>query len=379
MGAVNGNHNDGHIRNIALALLIAICVLYYLHHSASPERDRTGACTPSSIDNEVREERHQQNADIPNPVQLQRPTGCWDGDYVLPNCGDLCNLRLTASYRGGHQLPFLKKRWECPRIIALLTYTVPPTCTLPLTQEEVPIEAWNMYTNNSWYPVTSKWLNATVISNKWKQYWVQDKVNWCVQQDQCCPQNISKRNCAGSYGVEVHLWMREYLLEHVQSVKGKDALVIGSQHPWLETLLLSMGARHVFTLEYDKLETKHPQLTTLLPDEAVALFEKGQRFDVVVSYSSLEHSGLTRYGDPPRPFGDLEAAAQAWCMLKPGGTFVLGVPARGNKGPTSALYWNAHREYNIDRLTALAANFRHKGAWRRVGGHVVMDLMKEDL
>ena len=41
--------------------------------------------------------------------------------------------------------------------------------------------------------------------------------------------------------------------------------------------------------------------------------------DFVVTYSSLEHSGLGRYGDKLNPAADLEAMAQAWCMLKPGG------------------------------------------------------------
>ena len=37
-------------------------------------------------------------------------------------------------------------------------------------------------------------------------------------------------------------------------------------------------------------------------------------FDAVVSFSSIEHSGLGRYGDALNPWGDLIAAAQAWYM-----------------------------------------------------------------
>ena len=35
-------------------------------------------------------------------------------------------------------------------------------------------------------------------------------------------------------------------------------------------------------------------------------------FDAVVSFSSIEHSGLGRYGDALNPWGDLIASAQAW-------------------------------------------------------------------
>ena len=44
-------------------------------------------------------------------------------------------------------------------------------------------------------------------------------------------------------------------------------------------------------------------------------------FDFAVSFSSIEHCGLGRYGDPLNPFGDFEAVAQVWCMCKPGALF----------------------------------------------------------
>ena len=40
--------------------------------------------------------------------------------------------------------------------------------------------------------------------------------------------------------------------------------------------------------------------------------EQNLNFDAVVSFSSIEHSGLGRYGDALNPWGDLIASAQAW-------------------------------------------------------------------
>ena len=40
--------------------------------------------------------------------------------------------------------------------------------------------------------------------------------------------------------------------------------------------------------------------------------EQKLNFDAVVSFSSIEHSGLGRYGDALNPWGDLIASAQAW-------------------------------------------------------------------
>jgi hypothetical protein len=49
-------------------------------------------------------------------------------------------------------------------------------------------------------------------------------------------------------------------------------------------------------------------------------------FDAMVTFSSVEHSGLGRYGDQLNPWGDLITMAKAWCVVKPGGLALVGVP-----------------------------------------------------
>ena len=68
-------------------------------------------------------------------------------------------------------------------------------------------------------------------------------------------------------------------------------------------------------------------------------------YDFAFSYSSLEHDGLARYGDPLNPFGDLESIARVHCLLRPGGLFFLGFPVAYD-----AVIWNAHRIYGQLRL-----------------------------
>ena len=55
------------------------------------------------------------------------------------------------------------------------------------------------------------------------------------------------------------------------------------------------------------------------------------QFDAMVTYSSLEHSGLGRYGDSLNPWGDLITMAQAWCLLKPGARALVGLPSEFSK------------------------------------------------
>jgi hypothetical protein len=68
------------------------------------------------------------------------------------------------------------------------------------------------------------------------------------------------------------------------------------QNPWLESIILEAGAAHITTLEYVEIDNDHPQITTILPDELSKKFLNGtlQPFDVMVTFSSLEHSGLAR-------------------------------------------------------------------------------------
>jgi hypothetical protein len=127
-------------------------------------------------------------------------------------------------------------------------------------------------------------------------------------------------------------------------VTGKRGLVIGSENPWLEAILLDYGAEHVTTLEFGTIRSGHPKLSSIKPNELTRKVLKGQLeqpFDFMFSFSSLEHDGLGRYGDILNPKGDLQMMARLMTILKPSGLFFLGLPT----DETDALFWNAHRVY----------------------------------
>ena len=89
----------------------------------------------------------------------------------------------------------------------------------------------------------------------------------------------------------------QHLLEDYIHVRNKHVLVIGSILPWIETLLLHLDVGHITTLEYDPYLTTNPKITTIAPTEFATLVMTGKApmFDAMVSFSSLEHSGLGRY------------------------------------------------------------------------------------
>lgn len=149
------------------------------------------------------------------------------------------------------------------------------------------------------------------------------------------------RKVSRYYG-DTDAWLYEALEKY--SIRGRDAVVVGSEMPWYECICSQYGAR-ITTIEYRRIDCRIPGLTVLTPDEYA---RQPRAFDVAVSISSLEHDGLGRYGDPINPRGDLQSMQKLRQLLKPDGLLLLAVPV----GP-DALVWNAQRIYGRRRLPLL--------------------------
>mmetsp|Transcript_20620 Transcript_20620/g.29535 ORF Transcript_20620/g.29535 Transcript_20620/m.29535 type:complete len:112 (+) Transcript_20620:76-411(+) len=52
--------------------------------------------------------------------------------------------------------------------------------------------------------------------------------------------------------------------EDYEYIKDKVGIVLGSQIPWAENGLIHYGANHVITVEYMKIVSGHPKLSTML-------------------------------------------------------------------------------------------------------------------
>ncbi|KAJ1439676.1 hypothetical protein B484DRAFT_443859 [Ochromonadaceae sp. CCMP2298] len=119
----------------------------------------------------------------------------------------------------------------------------------------------------------------------------------------------------------------------------------------------------VITLEYQQIYSDHPLLVTMTPAQLRANIRGGHMqlgtLDFAFSFSSLEHDGLGRYGDPLDAYADVKSLAQLHCLLKPGGLLFLGVPIGED-----ALEMNASRVYGYRRLGLLLAT-----GWRLLDVH----------
>jgi Caenorhabditis protein of unknown function, DUF268 len=149
-------------------------------------------------------------------------------------------------------------------------------------------------------------------------------------------------------------------LKQLDIVQDKHVMVLGTENPWLEEICLILGAASVTTVEYGKIISEYPKLHTITPPEVNQKFRSGtlEPFDVALTFSSLEHSGLGRYGDMLSPWGDVIWMAKLSCMVKKGGIIMVGLPHHYGSSQGDTIFWNAHRVYDYIRWPLLLQNWK---------------------
>ena len=202
----------------------------------------------------------------------------------------------------------------------------------------IPEEMLNAYTLNGQIPIY-EWYFNDVVTNKtieWSNTYLQSFINRFTSE------NIKNRKIGPETyrnGAGLHLQAFE---KYIDFIKDKKVAVIGSQSPWIESILINCGAKEVTTIEYNVPICNHPILKTISYNN---FCESSDKYDVIISYSSIEHSGLGRYGDPLNPNGDIETMEQIYKSLNDGGLCFVGFPVGKDY-----LVWNAHRIYGEIRL-----------------------------
>ena len=183
-------------------------------------------------------------------------------------------------------------------------------------------------------------------------------VTWSEEFLEKYRRDVATGRTGGSYTVAHIAQLRGALRAHRNVLNG-DArvVVIGTDRPWIEVMLLDEGAANVLTFEYGAIESAHPRIAARSCRDVASEFLEGAFVpaDAVVSYSSIEHSGLGRYGDELDPDADADAMAQAWCMLRPGGLAFIGLPM--TCVDAGMIEFNAHRIYGLRRLAKIARGF----------------------
>ena len=166
--------------------------------------------------------------------------------------------------------------------------------------------------------------------------------------------NATLMHYFGGYG---DVFLYRLMNKNKAELKGKSLAVLGTILPWVEAIAIKLGLGKITTLDYTRMKYQNDRGGQLewrhvfdFFDDALAS-KQIEQFESAASFSSIEHSGLGRYGDPLDPNGDVKAVRQMHCMLKPGGLFFLGLEMTGDN--TSVLCYNAHRLYGPKRVAKL--------------------------
>jgi hypothetical protein len=287
-------------------------------------------------------------------------------DAMLRGCGELCNTSIL----GTPSLFFneTRKRFDCMALYANRDNDAPaPVWPSPVG---IPLNLWDDYKMGN-----RSWIHQWYIEEKYSGGTGMQPV-WTVAEIEGMKAQALQDTLPGNYGWGTTSMIWGMMKRYENLLRGKHAFVIGSETPWVEAMLLAIGASHVTTIEYGTIISQHPNVSTMTPAQVTERFLASNgtepRFDVAVTFSSLEHSGLGRYGDTLNPWGDIQAVAKAWCITKSGGNMFLGLPAsQGDE-----VCWNAHRSYGVHRWPHLMANYKQIGApeggmWRENHPEVV--------
>jgi len=134
----------------------------------------------------------------------------------------------------------------------------------------------------------------------------------------------------------------------------RHMLIFGSISPWVEAIVHHFGVTSTVTVDYQTPLSTDPRLVVRQISDVLHAVD---RYPLIASFSSIEHDGQGRYGDPLDPDGDLAAMQEAWLKLEPNGTFLLNVPMN----PDDMFHHVSQRNYGPARLPLLVRGWIYDG------------------
>ena len=275
------------------------------------------------------------------------------------DCGGPCQYAEGGGIRhAATGIPVLQRSFSCPTTwMRMLSSCSSPDGPPP---PQIPLDMLPAYTMNAtvetktWYFDEKYRPNVTskAVLNDWDTLDLDKRIQATTLTEATAT--------IFNYSPGVCEYVDSVIRRHSDAIRGGSGIVLGTRRPWAEVILARHGALLTVTVEYGAIHSSHDTIVATTPKQLAAFMLQSPRaFDFVFTFSSLEHSGLGRYGDELNPYGDLEAVAQSWCALKPGGLLFLGLPSVDPQGSKDELVWNAHRMYGPRRLAQMFAGFEH--------------------
>ncbi len=210
--------------------------------------------------------------------------------------------------------------------------------------QKIPKELLDAYTMNGKVKLFSMYYDEREALHK--KEWNQEYINSFLSK-YSIKNIISGNEGTSPYGHKVCINLLTAFIEY--NIQNKKIAVVGSTSPWIEAILINLN-NNVTTIEYNVPESKYDNLHC--KDYFNYFKNNNETYDAIVTFSSIEHSGLGRYGDPLDPNGDIDTMNTIHNNLVKDGLLIWGAPVGKD-----ALSWNAHRVYGKYRLPILFNNF----------------------
>ena len=260
-------------------------------------------------------------------------------DRLISKCGQLCQIG-GGEFQDSIYFEKRTVRVNCRAIFSDDVFVLHGHGKLSAPRD-LPRKYIKDYSLNGYISISERYFDQQYLQKTASSpVWTKEQIeSWTIA--------AKLKNLSGNYGSSETQHLRNALL-NANGVKNGRVLVIGSENPWVEATVLSAGARSIVTLEYGKIISQHPAVQTMTPEEYKKQFRAKTLglFDAIVTFSSVEHSGLGRYGDALNPWGDVLEIARAHCVCKTHGSLVIGVMMEKY---VDKLVFNAHRVYGIGR------------------------------
>ena len=208
----------------------------------------------------------------------------------------------------------------------------------------IPNELIQKYTLDGKIPIINCFLDSSkILHHEWSDEFIKSYL------EKYTIFNI-KNNLEGksTYGNSICVMLLDTFIKY--NIINKNIAVVGSETPWIEAMLINLKNK-VTTIEYNVPKINSEYLD--VRDYFECFENRSNAYDVIISFSSIEHSGLGRYGDPLDPEGDIKTMRSIHRNLKEDGLLIWGAPI-GN----DCLVWNLHRIYGKIRLPLIFENFK---------------------
>jgi hypothetical protein len=228
-------------------------------------------------------------------------------------------------------------RTEIKQLVAIKRrQIVLPPCDLPPPPNTIPESLTHHFTMNGKLKILYRYYDG----RRWK----------AVHNTQTKYVEIFRQLSSGKFDYYDQEGKAFFDVIHLYSLYGKKVLIWGLADCNCDALAIWAGAEKIFVVDYNKPICDHKKITVFNHAELDAA---GVVTDFAISYSSFEHDGLGRYGEPIQPNGDIQAMYNARKFLKDDGILLLGVPLGQD-----CLVWNAHRIYGKYRLPLLLQGWK---------------------